>query len=78
MSAAVAWDVAPAPVRVPVRPARPQLIGHTLELARDARMRVADLLTDTDKGGVEAESRLDANDHQVQGVGKFELQLALP
>ena len=25
MSAAVAWDVAPAPVRVPVRPARPQL-----------------------------------------------------
>lgn len=26
MSAAVAWDVAPAPVRVPVRPARPQLV----------------------------------------------------
>ena len=27
MSAAVAWDVAPAPVRVPVRPARPQLVS---------------------------------------------------
>jgi hypothetical protein len=27
MSAAVAWDVAPAPVRVPVRPARPRLVS---------------------------------------------------
>ena len=27
MSAAVAWDVAPAPVRVPARPARPQLVS---------------------------------------------------
>ena len=27
MSAAVAWDVAPAPVRVPGRPARPQLVS---------------------------------------------------
>lgn len=27
MSAAVAWDVAPAPVRVPVRPTRPQLVS---------------------------------------------------
>lgn len=27
MSAVVAWDVAPAPVRVPVRPARPQLVS---------------------------------------------------
>lgn len=27
MSAALAWDVAPAPVRVPVRPARPQLVS---------------------------------------------------
>jgi hypothetical protein len=27
MSAAVAWDVAPAPVRMPVRPVRPQLVS---------------------------------------------------
>ena len=27
MSAAVAWDVAPAPVRVPARPVRPQLVS---------------------------------------------------
>ena len=27
MSAAVAWDVAPAPVRVPARPARPRLVS---------------------------------------------------
>ena len=27
MSAALAWDVAPAPVRVPVRPARPRLVS---------------------------------------------------
>ncbi|WP_270889510.1 LysM peptidoglycan-binding domain-containing protein [Pedococcus sp. 5OH_020] len=27
MSAAVAWDVAPAPVRMPVRPARPRLVS---------------------------------------------------
>jgi hypothetical protein len=27
MSAAVAWDVAPAPVRVPGRPARPRLVS---------------------------------------------------
>lgn len=27
MSAAVAWDVAPAPLRVPVRPARPRLVA---------------------------------------------------
>lgn len=27
MSAAVAWDVAPAPLRVPVRPARPRLVS---------------------------------------------------
>lgn len=27
MSAAVAWDVAPAPVRVPVRPTRPHLVS---------------------------------------------------
>lgn len=27
MSAAVAWDVAPAPLRVPVRPTRPRLVA---------------------------------------------------
>ena len=27
MSAAVAWDIAPAPVRMPVRPVRPQLVS---------------------------------------------------
>ena len=27
MSAAVAWDVAPAPLRMPVRPVRPQLVS---------------------------------------------------
>ena len=27
MSAAVAWDVTPAPVRMPVRPTRPQLVS---------------------------------------------------
>jgi outer membrane murein-binding lipoprotein Lpp len=27
MSAAVAWDVAPAPLRMPVRPTRPQLVS---------------------------------------------------
>src|SRR5207245_4885351 len=27
MSAALAWDVAPAPVRIPARPARPRLVS---------------------------------------------------
>lgn len=41
MSAAVAWDVAPAPLRVPVRPARPRLVAvpcgpQTREQARVA------------------------------------------
>jgi len=44
MSAAVAWDVAPAPVRVPVRPARPQLVslptGKAVRQAPAAPLRI--------------------------------------
>ncbi len=44
MSAAVAWDVAPAPVRVPVRPARPRLVsvptGAEVVLAPAAPIRL--------------------------------------
>jgi LysM repeat protein len=44
MSAAVAWDVAPAPVRVPARPTRPQLVsvptGPEVALAHVAPLRL--------------------------------------
>ena len=44
MSAAVAWDVAPAPVRVPVRPARPRLVsvptGAEVEVAPATPLRL--------------------------------------
>jgi len=44
MSAAVAWDVAPAPVRVPARPVRPQLTslpcGPEVAERRPVRLRI--------------------------------------
>ncbi len=46
MSAAVAWDVAPAPLRVPVRPARPRLVAVPCgPEARSERARVAPAAT---------------------------------
>ncbi|HET8982102.1 MAG TPA: LysM peptidoglycan-binding domain-containing protein, partial [Pedococcus sp.] len=44
MSAAVAWDLSPAPARVPARPARPRLVlvptGRSLPEREAGRLRL--------------------------------------